>query len=52
LLIARDLIHYKKDGYVLQADLFLLALGSFLGLSEDVVLEAPSANILRYMRGG
>lgn len=52
LLIARDLIHYKKEGYVLQADLFLLALGSFLGLSEDVVLEAPSANILRYMRGG
>jgi hypothetical protein len=50
-LIARDLIHYKKDGYVLQADLFLLALADFVNLSEDKLLSMSIANIKRYRPG-
>jgi hypothetical protein len=50
-LIARDLIHYKKEGYVLQADLFLLALADFVNLSEDKLLSMSIANIKRYLPG-
>jgi hypothetical protein len=47
-LIARDLIHYKKEGYALQADLFLLALGRFVSMSELAMLQKSIANTRQY----